>query len=56
MSDNKETMEAAGIPWCDVDKCPTYICNGPHREVKTSLGIEILREDQQPLGALPEVE
>lgn len=38
--------------WCEVDGCPAAICGGPHREVVTTLGTEILKEDQTPLGRL----
>lgn len=36
--------------WCEVDDCPAPICGGPHREVVTTLGVEILLIDQEPLG------
>lgn len=39
--------------WCEPDGCPASICGGPHYEVKTSIGVEILRADQEPIGALP---
>lgn len=36
--------------WCEPDNCPASICGGPHREVRTSLGDEILRLGQEPMG------
>lgn len=36
--------------WCPADDCPTSVCGGVHREVLTSLGIEIVRDGQQPIG------
>ncbi|HEY6493306.1 MAG TPA: hypothetical protein VIZ43_08545 [Trebonia sp.] len=36
--------------WCEPDNCPASICGGPHREVVTDLGTEILRQDQEPIG------
>jgi len=36
--------------WCWVDDCPPEICNGPHRQVLTDLGNELLRENQEPIG------
>jgi hypothetical protein len=38
--------------WCKVDDCPASVCGGPHRVVRTTLGEEILRADQEPTGAL----
>ena len=42
--------EASAVPWCGPDNCPASICGGPHRQVGTSLGTEILRFDQEPAG------
>lgn len=42
--------------WCAVDDCPTAICGGPHREVHTTFGVEIIRDDQEPIGAELETE
>ena len=50
MSDLGDMARQAGLPWCDPDDCPPAICGGPHREVRTSFGIEILRYDQEPVG------
>lgn len=36
--------------WCEVDDCPASICDGPHVEVETSFGLEIIRPDQEPIG------
>jgi len=36
--------------WCEVDRCPAHICGGPHREVRTTLGKEILKFGQAPRG------
>jgi hypothetical protein len=36
--------------FCAVDDCPSGICGGPHRKVETSLGVELLRFDQEPIG------
>lgn len=38
------------MTWCAVDRCPAVICGGPHRVVRTTLGQELLRLDQDPLG------
>jgi hypothetical protein len=43
-------LDRAGQMWCVVDECPVTICGGPHRAVATTLGNEILRKDQRPLG------
>ena len=40
--------EVSAIPWCGPDNCPATICGGPHREVETTIGTEILRFDQEP--------
>lgn len=37
--------------WCSADDCPASVCGGPHRAVETSLGTELLRTDQDPIGA-----
>jgi hypothetical protein len=36
--------------WCSVDDCPATICGGPHRIIRTTLGEEIVRFDQKPIG------
>lgn len=57
MSKLSDLAELYGEPWCRPDDCPPFICGGPHREVKTSLGVEILRFDQEPVGTpVPETE
>lgn len=40
----------AELDWCIPDNCPSNICGGPHRVVETDLGVELLRDDQTPLG------
>lgn len=40
----------ATAEWCGPDNCPAAICGGPHHQVRTSLGIELLREGQEPIG------
>lgn len=40
-----------GLPAnCELDGCLIEICDGPHFEVQTSLGFELLRYNQKPLG------
>ena len=50
MSNLGDLAKQTGMPWCDPDDCPPAICGGPHREVVTSLGTELLRFDQEPIG------
>jgi hypothetical protein len=38
--------------WCNFDNCPTSICGGPHVEVETTFGTELLKVGQEPLGRL----
>lgn len=42
--------EVNAIAWCGPDNCPSTICGGPHHEVVTDLGTEILRVGQEPFG------
>jgi hypothetical protein len=35
---------------CQIDGCPIEICGGPHKEVFTGLGWEIMKLDQNPIG------
>jgi hypothetical protein len=42
--------DIGGARWCEVDHCPASMCLGPHREVVTDLGTEILAPGQQPVG------
>lgn len=50
MTGTPENTDPEVKPWCDVDACPAVICGGPHHVVRTSMGEEILRLDQQPIG------
>lgn len=36
--------------WCEPDGCPAAICGGPHIEVETTLGVELIRPNQEPIG------
>lgn len=35
---------------CHHDGCPAEICGGPHYEVETDLGLEVLKKGQSPIG------
>lgn len=40
----------ASISWCLEDDCPASICGGPHWSVETTMSIEVVRYDQEPIG------
>lgn len=38
------------MQWCEPDGCPSGICGGPHYEVETDFGTEVVPVGQEPIG------
>jgi hypothetical protein len=36
---------------CPIDECVNIICGGPHEEIFTDLGWEVVRLGQHPMGS-----
>ena len=48
MTEQENKSEPATI--CPIHDVVDAICGGPHKEVFTDLGWEVMKEDQEPIG------